>query len=172
VRDDETTQYSAQGIYNAVQPVFLDIWRREGPPNAQTRLQAEPILTKCALYVRDLRTKQRIYITRNFEIKDPQTGKYRDNFDEEFLVTNSGPGAAGLKGTLERYLKIEDLALWDNGGIPAGSVPHVVSPQGGTLLLFDSVSLPHEVMTTIQGERLALAGWFHEKQQDYPDWFL
>ena len=29
--------------------------------------------------------------------------------------------------------------------------------------MFDSVSLPHEVLRTLQGERLAIAGWFHEK---------
>ena len=35
-------------------------------------------------------------------------------------------------------------------------------PEGGTLVLFDSVSLPHEVMPTVGRERFALSGWFHE----------
>ena len=48
----------------------------------------------------------------------------------------------------------------------------ITSPRGGTLVLFDSVSLPHEVMTTLEGERLALAGWLHEKQQAFPSWFV
>lgn len=40
-----------------------------------------------------------------------------------------------------------------------------VFPEGGTLVLFDSVSLPHEVMPTIGRERFACSGWFHEQVQ-------
>ena len=45
-----------------------------------------------------------------------------------------------------------------------------VNPAGGTLVLFDSVAVPHEVLPVIRGERLALAGWFHEAQQEWPSW--
>lgn len=51
-------------------------------------------------------------------------------------------------------------------------IVQIISPRGGTLVLFDSVSLPHEVMTTLEGERLALAGWLHEKNQVFPSWFV
>ena len=45
-----------------------------------------------------------------------------------------------------------------------------VNPQGGTLVLFDSVGVPHEVMPTIDRERFACSGWFHDKQQPHdPD---
>jgi len=40
-----------------------------------------------------------------------------------------------------------------------------VDPRGGTLVLFDSVSLPHEVLATKSRERWACSGWFHEDQQ-------
>ena len=40
-----------------------------------------------------------------------------------------------------------------------------VDPLGGTLVLFDSVSLPHEVLATKNRERWACSGWFHEDQQ-------
>ena len=40
-----------------------------------------------------------------------------------------------------------------------------VTPVGGTLVLFDSVSLPHEVLPTKRRERWATSGWFHEDQQ-------
>jgi Rps23 Pro-64 3,4-dihydroxylase Tpa1-like proline 4-hydroxylase len=40
-----------------------------------------------------------------------------------------------------------------------------VDPLGGTLVLFDSVSLPHEVLATKSKERWACSGWFHEDQQ-------
>jgi hypothetical protein len=49
--------------------------------------------------------------------------------------------------------------------------PVDVLPTGGTLILFDSVAVPHEVLPTTRGERLAIAGWFHEAQQPCPDWY-
>jgi len=36
-----------------------------------------------------------------------------------------------------------------------------IAPQAGTLVMFDSVSLPHEVLVTNK-ERFGLQGWFHE----------
>lgn len=39
---------------------------------------------------------------------------------------------------------------------------HGVPPKGGTLLLFDSVCLPHSVDVTLAGERMAIGGWWHE----------
>ena len=42
-----------------------------------------------------------------------------------------------------------------------------VDPLGGTLVLFDSVSLPHEVLATRNNrERWACSGWYHEDQQE------
>ena len=49
--------------------------------------------------------------------------------------------------------------------------PIDVPPTGGSLVLFDSVAVPHEVLPTTKGERLAIAGWFHEIQQPCPDWY-
>jgi hypothetical protein len=46
-----------------------------------------------------------------------------------------------------------------------GEVAVDVRPVGGTLVLFDSVALPHEVLPTKERERWAVSGWFHEKQQ-------
>ena len=46
-----------------------------------------------------------------------------------------------------------------------------VPPLGGTLVLFDSVAVPHEVLTVLRGERVALGGWFHEPVQTWPDWY-
>ena len=38
-----------------------------------------------------------------------------------------------------------------------------IVPRGGTLVLFDSVSIPHEVLPTRGRERFACSGWFHER---------
>jgi hypothetical protein len=40
-----------------------------------------------------------------------------------------------------------------------------VAPAGGTLVLFDSVALPHEVLPTLGRERWACSGWLREPQQ-------
>ena len=45
---------------------------------------------------------------------------------------------------------------------PAQFAPRDVLPRGGTLVLFDSVTLPHEVLATVGRERFAASGWFHE----------
>jgi len=37
-----------------------------------------------------------------------------------------------------------------------------VVPEGGTLVLFDSVAVPHEVMPATGRPRFACTGWFHE----------
>jgi hypothetical protein len=47
----------------------------------------------------------------------------------------------------------------------ADEVTDDIDPIGGTLVLFDSVSLPHEVLATRGRERWATSGWFHEDQQ-------
>jgi Rps23 Pro-64 3,4-dihydroxylase Tpa1-like proline 4-hydroxylase len=40
-----------------------------------------------------------------------------------------------------------------------------VPPVAGTLVVFDSVALPHEVLPTTTRERWAVSGWMHEDQQ-------
>ena len=46
-----------------------------------------------------------------------------------------------------------------------------MQPLGGTLLLFDSAAVLHQVLETLAGERWAMAGWFHEQSQPVPSWF-
>ena len=40
---------------------------------------------------------------------------------------------------------------------------YVAYPRGGTLVLFDSVSVPHSVDVTLRGSRVAIGGWWHER---------
>ena len=98
-----------------------------------------------------------------FDIRDPVTGKATENF-EEFLLS-------AIDRRQKRFWRIEDISAWAAGSDPAGSVRHETTPVCGTLALFDSVSLPHEVLPTLRGDRIALAGWFHESQQVPPKWF-
>jgi len=50
----------------------------------------------------------------------------------------------------------------DYKGEDGGEKIKEVSPKAGTLVVFDSVSLPHEVLVTNK-ERFGIQGWFHEK---------
>ena len=46
-----------------------------------------------------------------------------------------------------------------------------VAPTLGTLVLFDSAASVHEVLPTLEGRRVAVAGWFHEACREAPDWY-
>lgn len=52
----------------------------------------------------------------------------------------------------------------DSGGdfLPEGEAPNYIDcdPKGGTLVLFESDKLPHEVLDT-QAERVAIVGWYN-----------
>jgi len=139
-----------------VQPVFMDCWRKEiGSAGAAA-------VAKAALYVQTDGPGRRRYLTSNFDVRDPNTGAALDSY-APFFATSADA---------QRFYKVEDIPAWQAGQIPAGSAPQVIAPRGGSLVLFDSVALPHEVMTTLAGERLALAGWMHERQQPFPSWYM
>ena len=216
--DDKSSQLGEdmkekEDEYDSIQPVFMDIWRKETVKSAENE-NKYTVIPRTALYIREkdfFGVFRRIYITRNFDSKDPDTGAARDNYDDEFLPSddnryknqngeerdrvgdsvsadidiygnrNSADRLIITASTIdsnrnrnkiaERFLRIEDIPAWERGENPAGSDPQITPPKGCSLVLFDSVSLPHEVMETIEGERIVLAGWLHERQQDVPSWF-
>lgn len=65
---------------------------------------------------------------------------------------------------------IEDRESWENGP-PQGSTTIDITPARGSLVLFDSVSVPHEVLKVERNTRSAIAGWFHEETQQFPTVF-
>jgi len=67
----------------------------------------------------------------------------------------------------QQFHLLEDRDAWMMRGEepPAGSVVEDYVPVRGTLVVFDSVTLPHEVTAVVEGRRAALAGWFHEETQ-------
>jgi SM-20-related protein len=97
----------------------------------------------------------------------PSGGFYRRHRD-------AIPGSASIlrKYSLLIYLnkdwKEEDKGKlrmhMDSGGdeLPSGEDPCFmdIPPKGGTLVLFDSAQVPHEVLNTI-AERVAIVGWFN-----------
>ena len=48
--------------------------------------------------------------------------------------------------------------------------PVDVSPKGGTLVVFDTLAVPHEVSAVLEGERLLLFGFFAEERQVPSAW--
>ena len=62
------------------------------------------------------------------------------------------PGVRLIRGSLDR-----------NEAPPPGEAIRDIRPVAGTLLLFDSVAVPHEVLAvTAERPRVACTGWFHE----------
>ena len=121
---------------DCVQPVYLNCWILDDDGY------------KSALYIR--RSNESVYITRNFDIKKAD-GNYG-----EFLI-DQDLGAS-------KFYKIEEYEKWKMDLPPSGSTTTDFLPVAGSLILFDSVSLPHQVQEVLEGSRIALAGWFHERQ--------
>lgn len=149
--------------HTTVEPVFLDAWRVCKHPHDLMQGSVDGPVPCCALYKKvNSLSSPRQYISVDFDSRDPHTGKIREDYTE-FLLSEADKNEG-------RFLHIEDLNAWKRGELPAGTHAIDTPPTGGSLVLFDSVALPHEVLETLQGERLALAGWFHEEQQAFPSW--
>ncbi len=68
------------------------------------------------------------------------------------LASIADAGVRLIRGSLDR-----------NEAPPAGEAIQDIRPVAGTLLLFDSIAVPHEVLAvTAERPRVACTGWFHE----------
>ena len=130
---------------NKERPVFLD-GRRGG------------VSGKCALYIDSDDGERRIYLTKEFE-SDPYLFLTSDFFVRNLLIQDHDLGRRF------HYLEQPKSAATAYFKADSGETSKDVAPTGGTLVLFDSVTLPHEVMATKERERWASSGWFHEVQQ-------
>lgn len=63
------------------------------------------------------------------------------------------------------FFLIEDRQVWDQGHAPVASRVEDIPPLRGSLIIFDSILVPHQVQVVKEGERVALAGWWHERTQ-------
>lgn len=84
-------------------------------------------------------------------------------------AADASPGLFLRTRDARQFNLLEDRAAWDAGKDPAGSHVEDISPVRGSLVVFDSVLVPHQVQAIIKGRRVALAGWFHETTQKFPD---
>mmetsp|Transcript_16558 Transcript_16558/g.49440 ORF Transcript_16558/g.49440 Transcript_16558/m.49440 type:complete len:354 (+) Transcript_16558:141-1202(+) len=122
-------------------PVFLDSRRPGG--NCAFRCV---LATGDAVVSRDFPAQPALYVNSDLA--------------QRVLFTDAALGA--------RYTRLEQLKTPLNPDPPVGEGYRArdVVPTAGKLVLYDSVTVPHEVLE-VAGDvpRFALAGWFHEDQQ-------
>ncbi|KAL7545219.1 hypothetical protein ACHAWF_008567 [Thalassiosira exigua] len=129
-------------------PVFLD-GRRGG------------VSGRCALYVDSDDGGRKVYLTKEFDA-DPYLFLTSDFFVQNLLIEDHRLGGRF------HYLEQTKSGITAYLGADPGERVRDVAPMGGTLVAFDSVTLPHEVLPTLTRERWAASGWFHERQQPEP----
>ena len=137
------------------QPVYLDSW---------FKLPGSDI-PHCILYF-PTQHNHIEYITSPFLSDGIQGMSVAD-----FLKQASIEGSLFVSRYASQFALLEDRPAWDRGEIPDGSETLHVCPTRGSLVLFDSVTVPHQVEVIKQGTRTALAGWFHEETQAFPEGF-
>lgn len=132
-------------------PVFLDSRRHASHDG------------NCAMYIDDPQTGGMQYVTKDFSASPILFMAGGEAMTKKLLMDR--PDIASRFHFIEPpKSKIGDLLAAANSEADDEAVIEV-EPNGGTLVLFDSVSLPHEVLATRQRERWATSGWFHEDQQ-------
>jgi hypothetical protein len=93
---------------------------------------------------------------------------FADFIKMQASLGTTGSGLFTSKFYAKNFKLLEDRQLWENDMIPPGSTIEDVKPKRGSLVMFDSVTVPHEVLVVKGGVRTALAGWFHEQTQPIP----
>jgi hypothetical protein len=176
-------------------PVFLDSWIKTPTTTTSRRdddddddaddssTDHEDELEWCpmlALYRISNDGKRRVYLSDPFGPTSPtwpSSSSSEEEMDDDDDYWSPETFANALASQLHTKY---DRQLFTSVESISGVVvtPIKVVPLGGTLVLFDSVAIPHEVLattTTTNGgdddDRLALAGWFHEPTQAFPDWY-
>ncbi|CAB9527456.1 expressed unknown protein [Seminavis robusta] len=154
-------------------PVYLDSWF---PVSFSP--EDQPPEPHCILYTRNPQQKERVFLTQPWLTEGLQGISLADflktwaqrqsNDDKEEASGNTGLFLRGEDAN--NFVLIEDRPAWDAGGSePDGTVAEDVLPSRGSLVIFDSVTVPHQVELIKRGRRVALAGWFHEETQPFPE---
>jgi len=150
-------------------PVFLDSWFDFTNPYTG---MAEP---HCILYIVREKPGQTDHNHMEIEyITGPWSTEAVPGNVLEFLHTRAelessdqpvSPSLFLNSKYARQFSLLEDRQAWMKGSIPDGAEIEDFVPTRGTLVVFDSVTLPHEVTPVFRGKRAALAGWFHEETQ-------
>mmetsp|Transcript_27886 Transcript_27886/g.43084 ORF Transcript_27886/g.43084 Transcript_27886/m.43084 type:complete len:443 (+) Transcript_27886:84-1412(+) len=170
-------------------PIFLDSWvkvetcvggkyHEESDENGATKWRPMSALYR----IKNKKGNRSTEMRRNgragyeFHRQDPQREYLSQPFGPDSPTWPSQLNLEPLEFAKALALQLSNKEFRDNFiGTEDISAPGIdiidVSPYAGTLVLFDSVVVPHEVLEVKGGQRLAVAGWFHEDQQAFPDWY-
>ncbi len=127
---------------------------------------------ECAMYL-IARESRRVYITKPFKTNPIMYVAGSEQLVKKLLI-DSPEIATRFRLIEPPKSKLNDILKGDDAYMGQGELSQNimeeeledVAPLGGTLVLFDSVSLPHEVLATQSRERWACSGWYHEDQQE------
>ena len=167
------------GWLHGADPVFLDSWVRSAEDDALCALYRVVVAAPDSY---DGATSAREYLCEPFGPRSPAWLAHAEAemTTEQFSSALAAQLPAHHRTAFKSIEALDAAAAADEreehysrgDGEPLASQSRVeVSPQGGTLVLFDAAAVPHEVLPTSRGTRLAVAGWFHVQQQRPPDWF-
>lgn len=162
---DEIDEIHSGANHQIFEPVFLDCWVKTPVGDSLGGDFEQEWHALYSLYVvrcngRKNQKHQRKYLSKPFGPDSPTWPSHMEiNTFDEFA---SALASQLPLQTQKKFRSVNDIN---------GSKIVDVSPFGGTLVLFDSVTIPHEVLATTKGERLAIGGWFHERQQTFPEWY-
>ena len=146
-------------------PVYLDAFRDSGKtalysckPPTRRRLVSSPSSATTRSYDRVYWTKRDFDVpAQPIDFGSFLPGTLRDRF-EQISTAAKDPRFAASGAPPPSPVLTAAAADNDNG--------LEVTPAGGTLVLFDSVTLPHSVLeVTGDRQRIAATGWFHEDSQ-------
>ena len=165
------------------EPVFLDSWvQSKATPEVDSSVKGGDVLWRplsqlyCTSFTgnRDAVSPAFSSDSESWPVPADGVGFTANELQAAFAAQLHVP-LRGLFSATDSVFHRDDLDLEEDGKQPDdpwGSQRVVdVSPSGGKLVLFDSVAVPHEVLPVASGERFAVAGWFHERQQSFPEWF-
>ena len=148
-------------------PVFLDSWYKDVAESGEV----EP---HCILYTVSDETNEVEYITQPW-LSEHLQGLSVSDFLKIIADAESKADPETNLFVENRFARdfrlLEDRSVWEAGEKPDGSEIVDIPPIRGSLVMFDSVSIPHEVGLVKKGTRTALAGWFHEATQTFPEGF-
>ena len=149
------------------EPVFLDVWIKSPvvPDVLEEKtygdLKWRPLSALYILNHTSATSNGRQYISEPF---GPDSESWSSNINLE-------PEDFGIALRNQLYVNLQSRFVGTEA-IQEGCITiKDILPTGGTLVLFDSVCIPHEVLSVLNGERLAIAGWFHEDVQPFPEWY-
>jgi len=150
------------------EPVFLDGW--VAPASMGSSTLADFAHTWAAEFANeeDLWSALRQWLQPAYQLYCVGADGTRENLSEVHERPAQGDRVPSLREMLHPMLR-EKWSSTIASGHPKQSLVEV-SPRGGTLVIFDAVTVPHEVTAVLSGQRIALFGFIAAERPVPPAW--